>query len=152
MDPKFIEWLGQTLIGCARQTQALSDLTRLFTGGGTADKAAWPAGLILPFAPEVMNDLYREWLKVMGAVPKSDYDALSAKVQTLEMECRQLKAALLLIKPAIGDLTGPTAIETAAELGLNLTKDWLNFFEQLMSGSGAKAEDGQQPTEETSKK
>lgn len=152
MDAKFLEWVGRTMMEFARQGQALSHLTNLLTGSHFPGQDTLWAGLNPPYSPEVMTGYYRDWLRLIGAVPKSDYDALAAKVQTLELEGQQLRASLLTLKPIVESVaSGPEAFKTVAETSLNLTKDWLNFFNQLMGTPETKTPELSRPDPKTPK-
>ena len=79
-----------------------------------------------------MDECYREWLSFLGAIPRSDLEALQRKLTALEEECDQLKQSLdMLVKGLSGTQEIPAAIKQWVELAKTITalhREWLKDF------------------------
>ncbi len=135
MDPRFLKWMGETLVLYASNLAAVE---KMKAASGMEDSAWERFGQYLttisapPFSYDMMDEHYREWLSFLGAVPKSDLEALQKKVVVLEEECEQLRQSLdMLVQGLSGAQHIPMAINQWVDLAKTVTavhREWLKDF------------------------
>ena len=135
MDPRFLKWMGETLSLYASNLEALEKMATVIG----VDKSAWakfgeylPTISPPPYSSDKMDEFYREWLSFLGAVPKSDLEALQRKFGALEKECVQLRQSLEML---VQGLSGVRQIPAAMNQWVDLAKtinavhlEWLEDF------------------------
>jgi hypothetical protein len=145
MDPRFLKWMGETLCLCASNLAAIEKMTAAVG----MEKSSWakfgeylPMISPPPFSYDEMDERYREWLCFLGAVPKSDLEAMQKKVAALEEECDQLRQSLdMLVQGLSGAQQIPAAINQWVDLGKTITavhREWLKDFRNYWDKPGEK--------------
>jgi hypothetical protein len=135
MDPRFLKWMGETLSLYASNLEALEKMATVIG----VDKSAWakfgeylPTISPPPYSSDKMDELYREWLSFLGAVPKSDLEALQRKCGALEEECVQLRQSLeMLVQGLSGVRQIPAAMNQWVDLAKTMSAvhlEWLEDF------------------------
>jgi len=135
MDPRFLKWMGETLSLYASNLEALEKMATVIG----VDKSAWakfgeylPTISPPPYSSDKMDEFYREWLSFLGAVPKSDLEALQRKFGALEKECVQLRQSLeMLVQGLSGVRQIPAAMNQWVDLAKTITavhREWLEDF------------------------
>ncbi len=111
MDPRFLKWMGETLSLYASNLEALEKMATV----AEMEKSAWakfgeylPTISPPPYSSDKMDECYREWLSFLGAVPRSDLEALQKKVAALEEECDQLRQSLDMLVQGLSGVAANT--------------------------------------------
>ncbi|HET6461576.1 MAG TPA: hypothetical protein VFG29_12425 [Syntrophales bacterium] len=145
MDPRFLKWMGETLCLYASNVAAVKKMA----AASGMETSAWarfgeylPRISPPPFSYDKMDECYREWLSFLGAVPKSDLDALKEKVTVLEEECEQLRQSLdMLVQALSGVQQIPVTINQWVDLAKTVTavhREWLKDFRSHWDKPGKK--------------
>ena len=145
MDPRFLKWMGETLSLYASNLEALEKMATMIG----VDKSAWakfgeylPTISPPPYSSDKMDECYREWLSFLGAIPRSDLNALQKKVTALEEECDQLKQSLdMLVEGLSVAQQIPAAMNQCVDLGKTITAvhlEWLKDFRSHWDKPGEK--------------
>jgi hypothetical protein len=135
MNPRLLKWIGETLCLYASNLEALEKMA----AAAGMEKPTWskfgeylPAISPPPFSSEEMDAFYSEWLSFLGAVPKSDFEALRKKTAALEEECDQLRQSLdMLVHGLSGVQQIPAAMNQWVDLAKTLTavhREWFADF------------------------
>lgn len=137
MDPRVLKWWGEALTLMASNLEFLQK-TMPKTGAETSEWfKAWESlpGLSKPpFSTETMEKSYREWLSFLGAVPRSDYEALKNRTDALETECEKLKQTIeTLVEnasnyPGVSGMVSPW-LELARKT-MDAHMEWLKQFQK----------------------
>ncbi len=135
MDSRFLKLMGETLFLYASDLEALEEIE----GTAGVEKAArsgfgkcLPTGSRRSCSFDQMDECYREWLFLLGAVPKSDLEALEKKVAALEEECHQLTRSLdMVVQGLSGAEEMPAPMNQWVDLAKTITavhREWLEDF------------------------
>jgi serine phosphatase RsbU (regulator of sigma subunit) len=147
MDPKFLEFWGNALLGAARGEKQLGDVTRWFSQGfkGAEELTRQFAGLygLTPGSDEKTPDSadwrqasdsfrqsFRQFLDMLEVVPRSEHQELVEKYEALrEKSERQEQAIDRLEKLLAEKVTGSEAVNGFQELMQEQSKQ----FQDLMA-------------------
>jgi len=135
MNPRFLKWMGETLSLYASDLEALERIGEVAEikkparlGFGKCMRTVSPP----PCPFDETDECYREWLSLLGAVPKSDVEAAQKKVAALEEECDQMKQSLdMLVQGLSGAEQMPAAMKQWVDLAKTITavhREWLEDF------------------------
>lgn len=83
MDPKFMQMIGNLMMGMAQTPISATDWSRLFQSPSQA-----------PFDPAAVWEGYKTWLNMLGGVPLAEYRGLQAKYDRLKTQCDQQQATI----------------------------------------------------------
>ena len=135
MDPRFLKWMGETLSLYASDLEALEEIEGT-AEGEKPERLAFGKCLPTVSRPscsfDQMDECYREWLFLLGAVPKSDLEAVEKKVAVLEEECHQLTQSLAMVVEGLsGAEEMPAPMNQWVDLAKTITavhREWLEDF------------------------
>jgi hypothetical protein len=149
MDKKYLEFWGNYFLSAARSQEQLEELARLAKQGFNMMEEQW--GLFRKFygmVDSAESDVkerdrrqksfadfkkgYKEFLELMGAVPKEEYDELVSRYEALKKEVAERKKTGRL---SISDEMGYDPDELAKGVQ-DLIKRQSEQFEELMNAFG----------------
>ena len=84
----------------------------------------------VPFSS--VQEIHRQWLALYDAVPKSDYDALHGRLETVEEECEKLRNTLHELTAAMVNLENlPKKMTPWLELAQNAMQSHMEWLGEL---------------------
>jgi chaperonin cofactor prefoldin len=131
IDSQLMKWFGEIMLIGSSNVELWKSMMNREQGLQNWEEIlkVFPGLTPPPVLFENVQEMHRQWLALFNAVPKSDYDALQDRLETIEAECETLKNTLQEITTAMVDFENlPKKMAPWLELGQDVMKrhiDWL---------------------------